>query len=715
MHGRGMPLRRAVVGLLALAALAVAAPSASAATTLAVDSDGFASPTNCDDPSDTAEATFIQGGIGAASAGDTIVVCPGTYSELVTVNKSVTLRGAQAGVPGDNGTRPGTDATESVVNGTVVSASRTTAFNVTANNVTIDGFVAKDNTNSSQFGSAIRLGPGTSGHTIENNVMSNSIRGVALGSSNTTISNNLFSGNNQPGAGSGNGIYSDQFDAGGPLTNVVIDDNKFSGNGNAANGGAGINFSATTTGSQSNITISDNVFDGNARALLAFNVVTSSFTRNEVSNSNFNGSANLRVFEGVSGLSVTENKLTGVATATTFRGMRISNIGTGAPDATGVTFDCNSIEDHTGAGLEVDAGGYAGSLDAENNWWDSATGPTIASNPGGTGEEIIDPETHVDFTPFRTTPVDGAPGTPGFQCDTTAPAVTINQAAGQNDPTSDTSIEFDVVFSEPVTGFADADVSLSGTAGATNASVTGSGANYTVAVTGMSSSGTVVATIPAGAADDASANDSTASSSTDNTVAWQSPSPAQERPADADGDGVEDARDNCRTVANSDQRDVDGDGIGRACDPADFAAGACANSQRGTNRADRLTGTVAGDTLIGLGGADRLTGLGEADCLQGGSGNDRMSGGAGRDNLLGGAGRDVLSGGTGRDVLNGGTGNDRLTGGAGAGRYSGGSGDDTINAANRTRDRVSCGAGDDSAVVDRNDRVSGCESVRVRR
>ena len=26
------------------------------------------------------------------------------------------------------------------------------------------------------------------------------------------------------------------------------------------------------------------------------------------------------------------------------------------------------------------------------NWWGSATGPTIASNPGGTGEEIIDPD-----------------------------------------------------------------------------------------------------------------------------------------------------------------------------------------------------------------------------------------------------------------------------------------------------------------------------------
>lgn len=42
---------------------------------------------------------------------------------------------------------------------------------------------------------------------------------------------------------------------------------------------------------------------------------------------------------------------------------------------------------------------------------------------------------------------------------------------------------------------------------------------------------------------------------------------AAAKPADADGDGAADAKDNCPVVANADQADMDGDNIGDACDP----------------------------------------------------------------------------------------------------------------------------------------------------
>jgi hypothetical protein len=105
--------------------------------------------------------------------------------------------------------------------------------------------------------------------------------------------------------------------------------------------------------------------------------------------------------------------------------------------------------------------------------------------------------------------------------------VTINQASGQADPTGSSPINFTVVFSETVSGFATGDVTLSGTAGATTAVVTETGpmdgTTFNVAVSGMTGSGTVIATIAAGVAEDAAGNDNEASTSTDNTVTYVVP------------------------------------------------------------------------------------------------------------------------------------------------------------------------------------------------
>lgn len=105
------------------------------------------------------------------------------------------------------------------------------------------------------------------------------------------------------------------------------------------------------------------------------------------------------------------------------------------------------------------------------------------------------------------------------------PAVTINQAAGQADPTKGETINFSVVFSEPVTEFSTGDCILSGSSGATAAVVTGSGATYNVAVSGMSTTGTVIVSIGAGVAQDAAGNTNSASVSGDNTVIYDATAP----------------------------------------------------------------------------------------------------------------------------------------------------------------------------------------------
>lgn len=99
--------------------------------------------------------------------------------------------------------------------------------------------------------------------------------------------------------------------------------------------------------------------------------------------------------------------------------------------------------------------------------------------------------------------------------------VTIDQAPLQEDPTSSSTIKFNVHFSVPVTGFGIADVTLSGTAGADTVGVSGVGEDYIVTVSGMIYTGTVIATIPAGVATSASGVSNSASTSTDNTVTWQ--------------------------------------------------------------------------------------------------------------------------------------------------------------------------------------------------
>jgi hypothetical protein len=110
---------------------------------------------------------------------------------------------------------------------------------------------------------------------------------------------------------------------------------------------------------------------------------------------------------------------------------------------------------------------------------------------------------------------------PTVTVDRTGPTVTIDQAPSQSDPTNVSPITFRVVFSEPVAGFTNGDVSITGSSGGLkSAAVSGSGASYDVDITGMTTSGTVVASIAAASAVDAAGNPSTASTSSDNTVTW---------------------------------------------------------------------------------------------------------------------------------------------------------------------------------------------------
>lgn len=343
----------------------------------------------------------IQAAINDAGTvnGDTIVADAGTYPEQVTVNKSLVLEGPQHGV--DARTRSGAEA---VVDGTTNSGK--TPFDVTVNNVTIDGFTVQGGTNATTFGTNILLGSGTSGETIQNDIIQGGITGLFLGSHSSTIRQNLIRNNNASGPTSGDGIYTDQFDAGGPLAGDTIDSNSFVNNQNAA-----IDLASTNASDpDSSFTISNNTFTSDGNAVLALNLTGSTITGNVFASSL---GSQVVLAEGVSNVTASHNSIQNGAT----NGVRVFNEGTGAPAATGITLACNSITGNSTSGLTVDHSAYTGTLAASYNWWGSATGPTNSANPGGTGQAIVEPDGNVSFKPFLIDGTDVDPSTPGFQCE----------------------------------------------------------------------------------------------------------------------------------------------------------------------------------------------------------------------------------------------------------------------------------------------------------
>ena len=116
-----------------------------------------------------------------------------------------------------------------------------------------------------------------------------------------------------------------------------------------------------------------------------------------------------------------------------------------------------------------------------------------------------------------------------FTVDLTPPTVVINQAASQADPSKNSPIHFTALFSEKVYGFTTGSVVLGGTAGATTVVITnpsGDMTTYDLAVSGMVRTGTVTASLTAGAATDMVGNPTiVASTSTDNTVTYDITAP----------------------------------------------------------------------------------------------------------------------------------------------------------------------------------------------
>jgi hypothetical protein len=198
--------------------------------------------------------TTIQLAINAANPGDTILVDAGTYNESVTVNKSVTLLGANAGVNPNTGTRGAETIVEPGPNSSFDTSS---VILVTASNVTIDGFTVQGSIASPPAGQSAAFTL-TSGTTVYAAVgISNSSNYNTGGSSpSTTDVSGLTVQNNVVKDFTQVGVYGDTSDGrpstGNTIANNFITDVPNNGQGGYVGEGVIIydNFYADVTGNK---------------------------------------------------------------------------------------------------------------------------------------------------------------------------------------------------------------------------------------------------------------------------------------------------------------------------------------------------------------------------------------------------------------------------------------------------------------------------------
>ncbi|MDB5328802.1 MAG: hypothetical protein JWM57_4371 [Phycisphaerales bacterium] len=386
--------------------------------------------------------TTIQAAVNAASPSAVITVDAGTYAEQVTINKTLTIRGAKTGV--DARTRSTTG--ESILTGGASGTARTASFYIAANNVTIDGFTVQGETDKSTTrGAGIVIAPNMYGTTIRNNIVQNNVAGIFLANNSTTvpalIQNNLFQNNNNAGINGGRGIYTDGEIAGTNLTNVTIDNNTFKGNtGGSGTTGleAAVAFEAQTAGRQSNIRFTNNTESGNGKGILFFNTTGVLIQGNSVTTSRDWYSGAVR-FEGNNhNVTITKNNIF----ANTGPGVAVDSNGTPG-DSSGFVVTKNNIYGNgttSGGKLGVvfNQSVYDGAFDATGNYWGAASGPS--GDGPGTGDSVYGNASKATawryakggietFSPWATSTIDifAAPTVPSAPSAVAATALTSTQ------------------------------------------------------------------------------------------------------------------------------------------------------------------------------------------------------------------------------------------------------------------------------------------------
>lgn len=335
-------------GILALGGVAVAfgftVPQARAAT-LRVDDDLAQCP--------VAAYTAIQDAVDAASPGDTILVCPGSYHESVQVDRRVTLR---ARTPHPDVPRctaaatPPNPSRQSIVQ-SPIPGPFFPAISLQANGAALEGFVIQGSTGNP----GVYASPSFSGYRLERNLIQDNSIGISLQSSGATLTrvvSNCIRSNNEPGSASGNGIYSEQ-----GIAKADVRGNRFFENDNA---GVYLTNVAGATPSPTAVTLSHNVVQDGLNAGIVIVRSTASQLDHNIIRGGADGSA-IVVGPGNGGLRLVSNILQGK-----YRGIHVRNdpftYGFPSAPSTGLVIQGNIVQNMAADGLRVATGSMESSL-----------------------------------------------------------------------------------------------------------------------------------------------------------------------------------------------------------------------------------------------------------------------------------------------------------------------------------------------------------------
>lgn len=377
-------------------------PAAYGATTLQVNAATGEDSASC---GTAIPCQTIGQAVANAGAGDTIEVAAGAYPEFVTIDKSLTLKGAQAGNAG-SAARAGSPGTESVVTGGAVD--------IEASDVTLDGF-------SFNFaGTQVCVNcfnTGSSGVTIKNNVFSGYQKVFpghaghvtdALGvnaSEGTEITGNYFT---SPGSTAG----AVKFFNGG-CNGTVVSNNTFN---DASREGLGYIFFFCNDQAPSSVVVSGNHAqhssgDTSGTSFAVFQRMAGAV---EVTGNTVTGARGSAIFfslnQALTGaIDISGNTVTGG----TSNAIRITGSGGGAGtfvitgnDLSGNRFGFSAAAGALASGATVVLhgndlsgnsvngvfnGSAGGGVDATNNWWGCNSGPGASGCATVAGNVTFDP------------------------------------------------------------------------------------------------------------------------------------------------------------------------------------------------------------------------------------------------------------------------------------------------------------------------------------